>query len=1771
MIGQICISSVKFRLKPHLALCFVVFIALCSFQNISAQDRCATAMDIGTGQCLTLFNGPATSDEGTGQFCEMDYDNNLWYTFVAEERITTVSVIPTYCVNGQGLEMEIFQSPIPCAFFDVPLACGSGMGDLPFSFTVATEPGEVYYIIIDGVRGDICDFMMHLIHGECPAQPRACDSIASPILIGQDSICFGQGVFIYEVTNYDPSLTYKWHIPDLNSYTDLGNGRIEIDFGSDWQGTGNPMICVAAYDINCLYKKTCLSVVNTDVGVALDPQSIRRCPHSFPIRLSDYFVILFINQLVSIPDDLRVHYYLSQEDLLNDENEVVTIDSVGDHTIFVAFSRGDCLKTPRPSDSAHILTEFLDLQVETQEFCYGEVFDFDAHVQVTELNGYPGFPFDSLRYFTNASDAAGNRNRIDLPYQITEEGTYWARFNTNNGCNDTISFDVNFHEIPEFTAISPDTICSVLGNATYNLLSTPFDFSVGDIGDMTFSFFRSETGAINNVGESGAIVNASRTYYAVATSPYGCRSEPVPITVVFQISPYIEIFGDGELCAGDSGEIVITTVNSPVPFTLEIEDEHGNNYVIYSFTPSLFYYIPIYETSEFELIRFETDEFVFCPYEYNMNVAFEVIRLPLAALEVATGCGSETGVYFRASQDGEYNVHIHNENTGASYVFTGELNNEFLSIPVVDGDVLVLDSFQYDNECWSFEADTTEEIIVQQPLEINNISIGACDPLQSTISFVISGGDESSYQVVGVPGTIQPNGTDFVSDPLSTGSYDIIVFDGRECDTVQLNIMIDCGCLTEAGTISQMDTILCVDDVFNVSTISDTVLVSGDLIHFILHDQPIPAFGNILISNVDGVFSFDPGTMVIGDPYYVTMWVGPELNGEVDTTAFCAVHSNTLEITWVEPPAMTIFDSLLLCTSPIDTFVIVNFSGSGPYSFSYQYGSTLIGPITTNLSSIVLNLNGLDLNTTLQIIDFENEACAGTVSGEGEILFLENPEFRNLIYTCLPSKDSFNFQVELVGGTPPYSLTGISGTVIGNIFYSDNLPSGYNGLLQLTDQNGCDVIDLSITRDCECESSPSILPADDLHLCADSIVVLTAVINPIIAVGDGERFFIKDNNLLDASGILNVLSSPRIAFDPAYMVFDQTYFIMPATGLLDLGGDIILDHKCFMPSAPVAFTFYDAPSIDIFRVGDTLNCNISQLTLDASGSYLPPGYVFEWSTTNGQIISGEFTLQPIVDFEGNYFLRIYHPLAGCEELEEIIIFRDENVPIANIVGDTLLNCDMSSLILDGQLSSTGSNIQYQWQTPDGNIISGTDQITAEINQDGTYQLIVIDEVNACRDTATISVSENFTRPDLSVIYATLELICDVSYVNMRVDTSLLTLNDEITWTSDTEPITLLSPSEIAIYTPGIYRVTVENVLSGCIETEEFTITEDRINPELLLPNPYYVDCLNNLADLEVEITNMGGAAYGFLWTTTNGTIIGDRFAQQIQADDEGIFRVEVTNLHNGCVSIVQTEVIALQEPIRDVELLVDPSPCGTPDNGMIQLNSIVGGTGPFTILLDGQTYTMVPLSISDLNAGNHTLEIIDENQCRFDTTFSIINLENVEVELPPSVTVDEGESVHIVPSYQGTVDTFIWIKNDTGMLALNSLDPTLFPEDDFVLKIIVVSPDGCEAEDVMQIYVRKFYNIYIPNAFSPNDDGVNDFLTVLGPEKLEFVERFQIFDRWGGKVFERFDFAPNDESFGWDGTFNEQLSPAGVYVYALSAIFKDGTPKELSGDIILTR
>ncbi len=162
----------------------------------------------------------------------------------------------------------------------------------------------------------------------------------------------------------------------------------------------------------------------------------------------------------------------------------------------------------------------------------------------------------------------------------------------------------------------------------------------------------------------------------------------------------------------------------------------------------------------------------------------------------------------------------------------------------------------------------------------------------------------------------------------------------------------------------------------------------------------------------------------------------------------------------------------------------------------------------------------------------------------------------------------------------------------------------------------------------------------------------------------------------------------------------------------------------------------------------------------------------------------------------------------------------------------------------------------------------------------------------------------------------------------------------------------------------------------------------------------------------------------------------------------------------------------------------------------------------------------------------------------------------------PDVSIVSGDSYNINADAS---DDFYWAPPDW-LSCTDCEDPIATPLQTTTYTLSAINEFGCRAEDSMIITISCSDNIlYIPNVFSPNDNGKNDVFKIRssGIRELNFL---RIYDRWGELVFET-----ADQEIGWDGTFRGKRLPPAVYVFYLKAVCGDGFIIERHGNVTLVR
>lgn len=211
------------------------------------------------------------------------------------------------------------------------------------------------------------------------------------------------------------------------------------------------------------------------------------------------------------------------------------------------------------------------------------------------------------------------------------------------------------------------------------------------------------------------------------------------------------------------------------------------------------------------------------------------------------------------------------------------------------------------------------------------------------------------------------------------------------------------------------------------------------------------------------------------------------------------------------------------------------------------------------------------------------------------------------------------------------------------------------------------------------------------------------------------------------------------------------------------------------------------------------------------------------------------------------------------------------------------------------------------------------------------------------------------------------------------------------------------------------------------------------------------------------------------------------------------------------------------------------------------------------------TYATPPVTTT------YTVTGTDSAHCFTDSkNVTITVLPVPTVQAGPDVTGSAGTPATIPITNSGDVVSWSWTPPN-GLSCDTCPDPMASPANSTQYTVTVRNAAGCTAQDTVTVFITcNNGNIFLPNTFSPNGDGMNDVFYPRG-KGISLVKSLRIFNRWGQLVFERDNFPINDRSAGWDGTYGGQKLSPDAYIYLCDVICENNAEIQLKGDVTLLR
>jgi gliding motility-associated-like protein len=628
--------------------------------------------------------------------------------------------------------------------------------------------------------------------------------------------------------------------------------------------------------------------------------------------------------------------------------------------------------------------------------------------------------------------------------------------------------------------------------------------------------------------------------------------------------------------------------------------------------------------------------------------------------------------------------------------------------------------------------------------------------------------------------------------------------------------------------------------------------------------------------------------------------------------------------------------------------------------------------------------------------------------------------------------------------------------------------------------------------------------------------------NPVADAGNDQTI---------CSGGTTVLGGPPVA--------NATYFWTPTIGLSDslVANPTVRDTN--FSNSPRVRKYYlittvsGCSAIDsvLLTVNPPQNTSISPtgpIQVCKGGSVtLSTAQQFAQQFWNNNATTSSIT----VNQNGNYhFLAIDQQ--GCIWKSDTVQVNVSSNPLPTTISTTgtLPVCKGGSIVL----RSDSTYAAYSWSNN-----ANTKDIT--VTQAGTYYLTAVNADNCEVRSNDLVITFNPNPIPITIAADGPTSFCEGGSVNL----STVETYQSYFWNNNQ------SQPSINVNQSGTYRVTTTD-LANCEGLSNDIVVTVFPLPEVNLVQLTDQKCFGTAdGSITVEASN-GSPTYTYEWSNgQTGTVITQLLPNT--------YSVTVTDL-NQCT---QTRSFTLlPAPTFDAQIdNVKDVTCFNGSDGSLSAVGIGGAPG-YRYLWSNNAQTPI---INRLTAGNYSVTVFDSKNCTA-TAQAIVEQPEEIVAIPPDSTVvklGKNRQLNINVTPVGNNYTYDW-RPQRGLSCYDCPNPVASPVKSMDYTLIVRDANGCADTLQIPITVLTDKTIFIPNFFSPNDDGNNEFWCVFA-DALQSID-LKVFNRWGELVF-----ATTDLQQCWDGYYRGNRVDPGLYVYVVRFSFIDETWTQREGSVFVYR
>ncbi len=601
----------------------------------------------------------------------------------------------------------------------------------------------------------------------------------------------------------------------------------------------------------------------------------------------------------------------------------------------------------------------------------------------------------------------------------------------------------------------------------------------------------------------------------------------------------------------------------------------------------------------------------------------------------------------------------------------------------------------------------------------------------------------------------------------------------------------------------------------------------------------------------------------------------------------------------------------------------------------------------------------------------------------------------------------------------------------------------------------------------------------------------------------------------------------------------------PPVGPKSVVVSILSPYTCSSTNEPIVLAsdtimIYDSIYVKILNP-DTAICIGQQVDLKVEADTV---LEFSWTpaSTVNDPLAQNVTVTPTVPT--TYTVSVTLPIGtGCPPSSDQVFIDVKVAPHVSIGPDKVTCGDAVQLYA----ATTPANPDETFLWSPGTSLSSTTirNPVSTPTGDITYSVVVNPGAVGCDGYDTVKIR---LLPDHITVLNADTVVCDGAQIQLRVDGDTAF---HYNWDPEQDIADPLNPGSIlTAHSTGWYTLTAS--YPGCIDMPDSFHVEVQPNP-IVNVGPDRVICSYDTIQMFAAVSP-AYPYYSYLWQP--GTAVSDSTINApVFSQDESVSNLWVeVKTPNGCTGRDTMRVVVHPGDF----LTVDPLDTGVCPPAMVQLTAR-GAQGYSWSPAYGLDETDIANPVATPLSSTDYVVIGTSNFNCYDT--QVVKLQvypGAVVNLPDSVQIWPGESYQVDPA--GNCLYFSWFPS-SGLNAANISNPQASPEVRTRYFVTARTEYGCEVRDSIDILVNTESLLDIPNAFVPTDGDLK--LVRRGLANLKY---FRIFNRWGNKVFET-----SNIDQGWDGRYNGQVQPMGVYIYSVDAETATGKQFRKDGNVTLIR